>query len=78
MKYFIAIATLNTKKRKAKKRDCHYIDGWRKQNKFYKQKGLEMMTLTEYIDYVHGVYKKRKAKNGASSTNTGIRNDDTY
>ena len=56
-----SLTTLNTKKRKAKKRkpDSHYIDGWRKQNKFYKQKGLEMMTLTEYIDYVHGVYKPK-------------------
>ena len=55
------LTTLNTKKRKAKKRkpDSHYIVGWRKQNKFYKQKGLEMMTLTEYIDYVHGVYKPK-------------------
>ena len=34
------LTTLNTKKRKASKRkpDSHYMDGWRKQNKFYKQK----------------------------------------
>jgi len=55
------LTTLNTKKRKAKKRkpDSHYVDGWRKQNKFYKQRGLETMTLTEYIDYIHGVYKPK-------------------
>ncbi len=56
------LTTLNTKKRKAKKRKSadHYIAGWRKQNKFYKEKGLEMMTLDEYIDYVHGVYKPKQ------------------
>lgn len=53
--------TLNTKKRKAKKRkaDSHYVEGWRKQNKFYKAKGIELMTLPEYIDYIHGVYKPK-------------------
>ena len=53
--------TLNTKKRKPKKRkaESHYVDGWRKQNKFYKEKGIELMTLPEYIDYVHGVYKPK-------------------
>ena len=46
------LTTLNTKKRKASKRkpDSHYMDGWRKQNKFYKQKNLPTMTLNEYID----------------------------
>ena len=36
------LTTLNTKKRKASKRkpDSYYMDGWRKQNKFYKQKNL--------------------------------------
>ena len=56
------LTTLNTKKRKAKKRKSpdHYVAGWRKQNKFYKEKGLAMMTLDEYIDYVHGVYKPKQ------------------
>ena len=56
------LTTLNTKKRKAKKRkpDSHYVEGWRKQNKFYKQSNIPMMTLTEYIDYVHGVYKPKQ------------------
>tara|TARA_B100001057_G_scaffold451368_1_gene494315 strand:- start:8139 stop:8588 length:450 start_codon:yes stop_codon:yes gene_type:complete len=56
------LTTLNTKKRKAKKRKSadHYIAGWRKQNKFYKEKGLDMMTLDDYIDYVHGVYKPKQ------------------
>ena len=56
------LTTLNTKKRKAKKRkpDSHYVEGWRKQNKFYKQSNIPMMTLTEYIDYVHGVYKSKQ------------------
>ena len=53
------LTTLNTKKRKASKRkpDSYYMDGWRKQNKFYKQKNLPTMSLEEYIDYIHGVYK---------------------
>ena len=57
------LTTLNTKKRKAKKRKSpdHYVAGWRKQNKFYKEKGLAMMTLDEYIDYV-GVYKQNRAE----------------
>ena len=56
------LTTLNTKKRKANKRkpDSHYVEGWRKQNKFYKQSNIPMMTLTEYIDYVHGVYKPKQ------------------
>lgn len=56
------LSTLNTKKRKAKKRkpDSYYVEGWRKQNKFYKQRGLETMSLDDYIDYVHGVYKPKK------------------
>ena len=55
------LTTLNTKKRKASKRkpDSYYMDGWRKHNKFYKQKNLQTMTLDEYIDYVHGVYKPK-------------------
>tara|TARA_X000000950_G_C13914316_1_gene660261 strand:+ start:792 stop:1241 length:450 start_codon:yes stop_codon:yes gene_type:complete len=55
------LTSLNTKKRKPKKRkpDDYYVDGWRKQNKFYKQRNLSTMTLEEYIDYVHGVYKPK-------------------
>ena len=55
------LTSLNTKKRKPKKRtpDAYYVDGWRKQNKFYKQRNLSTMTLEEYIDYVHGVYKPK-------------------
>ena len=55
------LTTLNTKKRKASKRkpDSYYMDGWRKHNKFYKRKNLQTMTLDEYIDYVHGVYKPK-------------------
>ena len=55
------LTTLNTKKRKATKRkpDSYYMEGWRIQNKFYKQKHLPTMSLSEYIDYVHGVYKPK-------------------
>ena len=56
------LTTLNTKKRKATKRkpDSYYIEGWRKHNKFYKQKNLPTMSLSEYIDYIHGRHKPKQ------------------
>ena len=53
------LTTLNTKKRKPKKRKdpSFYEDAWRKHNKFLKSAKLDTMTLSEYIDYVHGKVK---------------------
>ena len=41
------LTTLNTKKRKAKKRKSpdHYVAGWRKQNKFYKENRILYMKI---------------------------------
>ena len=45
------LTTLNTKKRKPKKRKdpSFYEDAWRKHNKFLKSAKLDTMTLSEYI-----------------------------
>ena len=42
------LTTLNTKKRKVKKKsDAFYVDGWREQNKFWKKHKLPEMELSE-------------------------------
>lgn len=59
----VGLTTLNTKKRKTKRKpDAFYEPGWRKHNKFLKRLHTSTMTLNEYIDYVHGVYKPTKKR----------------
>lgn len=55
------LTTLNTKKRKPKKRKdpSFYEEGWRKHNKFLKNAKMDTMTLSEYIDYVHGKFTSK-------------------
>jgi len=54
------LTTLNTKKRKVKRKsDAFYVDGWREQNKFWKKHKLPEMELSEYIDYIHGKWKPK-------------------
>ena len=61
------LTTLNTTKRKKKRKsDAFYVDGWREHNKFLKRMKLAKMTLEEYIDYVQGNYKS-KSKPSASN-----------
>ena len=61
------LTTLNTTKRKKKRKsDAFYVDGWREHNKFLKRMKLAKMTLEEYIDYVQGEYKS-KSKPSASN-----------
>lgn len=55
------LSTLNTKRKKTKrKRDAYYVTGWREQNKFWKKHKLPLMSLSEYIDYVHGSWKPQQ------------------
>ena len=59
----VGLTTLNTKRRKTKrKHDSYYEPGWRKHNKFLRRLHSNPMTLKDYIDYVHGVYKSAKTK----------------
>lgn len=52
------LTTLNTKKKKIKRKsDSFYEKGWKEQNKFWKKHKLPTMELSEYIDYVHGKWK---------------------
>ncbi len=52
------LTTLNTKKKKIKKKpDSFYAKGWKEQNKFWKKHNLPTMELSEYINYVHGKWK---------------------
>ncbi len=73
------LTTLNTKRRKVKRKsDAFYVDGWREQNKFWKKHKLPLMELSEYIDYVHGNWKpktERKTETMVFSTKPAKRND---
>ena len=58
------LTTLNTTKKKRKITQAK-LDRWKEdlriRNKEYKKQGLHklMMTLDEYIDYIHGEYKPK-------------------
>lgn len=59
------LTTINTKKRKrkiTKAKMAKWTEELRIRNKEYKKKGLHnlMMTIDEYVDYVHGHYKPKK------------------
>ena len=57
------LTSLNTKKRKTKRKpDSYYEPGWRKHNKLLKRLNTDTMTLNEYIDYIRGVYKPIKKR----------------
>jgi len=60
------LTTINTKKRKrkiTKAKMAKWTEELRIRNKEYKKKGLHnlMMTIDEYVDYVHGHYKPKKS-----------------
>ena len=58
MHWNVVLTTLNTKKKKIKRKsDSFYEKGWKEQNKFWKKHKLPTMELSEYIDYVHGKWK---------------------
>ena len=66
------LTTLNTKKRKTKRKpDSYYEPGWRKHNKLLKRLHTDTMTLNEYIDYIHGVYKSTKKRYPVSTYTPG-------
>jgi len=62
--------TNNTRRRKKKKRadPSKYEVDWRNHNKFLKSMRCEVITLDEYIDYVHGKSKKITPKSDTLKT----------